>query len=364
MSVSESSPHAGARHGRRPLAIADIAKLAGVSPMTVSRVVNGGVGVAEATRRRVEAVMREVDFTPNASAQALRAGRARSIGFLSLTSELVGALAKVLVSLEQQARAAGYAVTVVTLDDINEQTVHQARRQFRQNAVEVVVVISPMVASRAAVEMLARSIPCVGIWTPPGTMRPVAAPDNERGGYLATSHLLDLGHRRIAHISGPRGWMETENRERGWRRALEERGLAPGPVIAGDWGPGSGFEAAQQILEDPDVTAIFVACDAMALGVLDAARLMGRSVPEDISIIGYDDIPEAQFYFPPLTTMAQRFYELGERAFHVAMQEIGEEEEQDAQPAQLDPVLVVRSTTASPRSRARAIRRRRATRTT
>jgi DNA-binding LacI/PurR family transcriptional regulator len=329
--------------------LADIARLAGVSNMTVSRVINGGTNVAAATRARVEDIMRAVDFAPNAAAQALRAGKARSIGFLSITSELVGALAKVLVRLEQCARDEGYAVTVATLDEINEVTIRQARRQFRQNGVEVVVVISPMIDSRPALELLARDFPCVGIWTPPGVMTPVPAPDNERGGLLATQHLIDLGHREIAHISGPKGWMETERRVRGWRTALDAAGLPARPPVEGDWGPASGYAAALEILADPSVTAIFVACDAMALGALEAARSLGRSVPGDLSVVGYDDIPEAQFYFPPLTTMAQHFYELGERAFHVAMQAIRVEETPVAQ-AELDPPLIVRGTTAPPRS--------------
>jgi DNA-binding LacI/PurR family transcriptional regulator len=170
--------------------------------------------------------------------------------------------------------------------------------------------------------------------------------DQEAGARLAVGHLLDLGHRRVAHISGPRDWVEASQRRAGWRQAHEERGVLPGAELDGDWSPASGYAAGLQIAEDGDVTAVFAGNDSMALGLLKALHERGRRVPEDISVIGFDDAPEAAYYWPALTTVAQEFSELGRRALALALAAVRGEEAPTV--GLIEPTLTVRDSTAPP----------------
>jgi len=170
--------------------------------------------------------------------------------------------------------------------------------------------------------------------------------DQEAGAALAVGHLLDLGHRHVAHVSGPRDWVEANQRRRGWRQAHEVRDLLPGPELDGDWSPESGYRAGLKIAADDQVTAVFAGNDSMALGLLKALHERGRRVPEDISVIGFDDVPEAAFYWPALTTVAQDFSELGRRALGLALAAV--RGDADATVELIAPTLALRASTAPP----------------
>jgi len=179
--------------------------------------------------------------------------------------------------------------------------------------------------------------------------QPMAAGvDQHAGARAATEHLLDLGHRHVAHVTGPKDWVEAEERREGWRAAQSDRGLLPGPELTGDWSAESGYAAGLRIAEDGDVTAVFAANDAMALGVLKALHEQGRRVPEDISVVGFDDVPEAAYYWPPLTTVNQDFGTLGRRALELTLRAL--DGEADPVAALVEPALVVRESTGPGRS--------------
>ena len=172
-----------------------------------------------------------------------------------------------------------------------------------------------------------------------------AGVDQQAGAILATDHLLELGHLRVAHVSGPPDWIEADQRRDGWRLAHQRRGLIPGPEIAGDWSAQSGYAAGLRISADPTQTAIFVASDAMALGVLKALHERGLRVPEDISVLGFDGVPESAYYWPALTTVVQDFSALGRRALELTLRSLDGEEA----PAVdlVEPTLLVRGSTGS-----------------
>jgi DNA-binding LacI/PurR family transcriptional regulator len=345
-SVSARTPDAGRP---RRASLKDVARVAGVSAMTASRVANGGPGVGDETRSRVLRVMAELDFVPNATARALKTGRAPALGYLALASQMQGSLLRTLESVEHTAREHGYGLMVASFPTIDADTVRLAQAQFQRDAVDAVIAISPLNESAEALALIAERIPTVGLWTPAGPVESIAADDNELGAQLATEHLLSLGHETVWHIAGPRGWMATDHRLAGWRRALEAAGRpVPEPRHAEHplWSAEAGFTEAMTLLADPDVTAVFAADDRMALGTLHAAARLGRAVPGDVSVVGYDDIPESGFYLPSLTTVHEEFELLGEAAVHAALARIGRDVSRERRP--IEPWLVTRATTAPP----------------
>jgi DNA-binding LacI/PurR family transcriptional regulator len=178
--------------------------------------------------------------------------------------------------------------------------------------------------------------------------QPMAAGiDQQEGARLAVDHLLDLGHRHVAHVTGPLEWVEAGQRRTGWQDAHARRDLLTGPEIAGDWSAHSGYLAGLRIADDPDVTAVFAGNDSMALGVLRALHERGRDVPEDISVVGFDDGPETAYYWPALTTVNQEFSLLGRRALDLAVRALSGEPSPVTD--LIVPTLVVRGSTAPPR---------------
>jgi DNA-binding LacI/PurR family transcriptional regulator len=173
------------------------------------------------------------------------------------------------------------------------------------------------------------------------------AVDNAEGAAVATRHLLDLGHRTVHHLCGPASWLDGEARVEGWRGALRTAGAPEPEALAGDWSAASGYQLGQRLAGDPSVTAVLCANDPMALGLLRALSEHGRRVPQDVSVIGFDDVPEAAYFPPPLTTMRQDFGELGRRALDTLVALIYDRGDAVA----ADPVapeLVIRSSTAAP----------------
>ncbi|GAB3903478.1 hypothetical protein GCM10027612_70020 [Microbispora bryophytorum subsp. camponoti] len=172
---------------------------------------------------------------------------------------------------------------------------------------------------------------------------PVAAVDQYAGAARATRHLLSLGHRTVRHLSGPPNWIDASGRVAGWRSVLEAEGREVPELLVGDWTAYSGYEIGKRLAHEPDVTAIFVANDHMAMGVLRALREMGRRVPEDVSVVGFDDVPEAAYFWPPLTTVRQNFGEVGRQAFQLLLDRIAGVEGEARR--MVEPELVVREST-------------------
>lgn len=331
--------------GPRSPSMAQVAELAGVSHQTVSRVLNDASLVKEETRARVLAAIEELGYRRNLAARLLATNRSRRIGMVSAHLALHGP-SMIATAVQEAGHVEGYDVSLIGLPELSAGALHGAVDRLCDEAVEAIVVA---VAHREAADMtrqLRLSIPVVMVEGVSAGQPLSAGIDQELGAELATAHLLDLGHRHVAHISGPRDWVEATQRRTGWRRAHEERGLLPGPELDGDWSPGSGYRAGLMIADDGDITAVFASNDSMALGLLRALHERGCRVPEDISVVGFDDLPEAAFYWPALTTVAQDFSELGRRALALAVAAV--RGDQTATVEFIVPTLEIRASTAAP----------------
>ena len=330
---------------RRTAVMADVARLAGVSHQTVSRVINDSAHVRAETRARVLAAMRTLDYRPNPAARALVTGRSRTLGVVSFDTTLYGP-ASTLFAIEQAAHAAGYFITIVSLLAMDRASVLGAVDRLRVQGVDGILVITPQEGAAAAVANLPSAVPVVAVEAGrPGSV-PVVAVDQFAGAVSATQLLLDLGHRTVWHIAGPPDFLEAQQRVEGWRATLDAAGAQAPPLLTGDWSPRSGYEVGRRLAEDPEVTAVFVANDQMALGVLRALHERGRSIPREISIVGFDDIPEAQYFTPPLTTVRQDFGEMGRSSLRLLLDLM-----QSGQPPSrltIAPELIVRRSTAPP----------------
>jgi DNA-binding LacI/PurR family transcriptional regulator len=318
-SSDDERPATGER--RRPAVMTDVAALAGVSHQTVSRVINGSTQVREETRERVLDAMRKLDYHANSVARALVTGRSRTLGVITFNTTLYGP-ASTLLGLERAAHAEGYSIGIVSLESLERTAVVEAIRRLRALSVAGIMVVAPHLATTRGLWDLPGDVPVVAVEAGPEDGVAVAAVDQYDGARLATQHLLDLGHRTVRHIAGPADWLEAQRRIDGWRETLDAAGAKSTPPLRGDWSPLSGYEVGRHLVADSDVTAVFVANDQMALGLLRALHEQGRDVPGDVSVVGFDDIPEAEFFTPPLTTVRQDFNEMGRRSLHLLLDQI------------------------------------------
>jgi DNA-binding LacI/PurR family transcriptional regulator len=299
----------------------DVAKLAQVSPQTVSRVVNAREYVGGDTRERVLMAMRELDYRPNQAAQALVTGRSRTLGVISIDSVAFGP-SSVLRGLERAARAHGYFVSVARLASLDRGSVLQALEQLQRQKVEGILVNAGRDGITNELDRRLLDIPVVAVEDTPEARVPIVAVDQVAAAAAATRLLLDLGHRSVAHIAGPRDWSAARRRSEGWRTTLEAAAVPVPPPLSGDWSVRSGYELGRRLAEDRGVTAIFAANDEMALGAMRAVFEAGREVPGDVSIIGFDDVPFARYLTPSLTTVRQDFKEIGERSVAMLLEAI------------------------------------------
>jgi DNA-binding LacI/PurR family transcriptional regulator len=336
---------------RRQAAMADVARLAGVSHQTVSRVINDSDRVAPETRDRVREAMRLLDYRPNSVARALVTGRSRTVGVIGFNTTLFGP-ASTLFGIERSAHEADYLTSVVSMPELTRDSVLLAVERLRRHNVEGVLAMAAESSMTAALAPVSRELSVVALEAEPVHGIPTVAIDQYGGAVSATRHLLELGHRRIAHIAGPAGSLESQLRLAGCRDTLAEAGQRlPAPEF-GDWSAGSGYELGLHVAADPEITAIFVANDQMALGALRALDEAGRHVPADVSIVGFDAIPESAFFTPPLTTIYQDFVEIGRRGFELLLRRIGDRES-PATHQVIASKLIVRASTAPPPARGR-----------
>ena len=328
--------------------MADVAALAGVSHQTVSRVLNAHPNVTPETRARVERAITQLGYRRNTAARALVTRRSRTLGVVSASTANYGP-ANTLIGIERAARAADYFVSFVSLAQVDRDTMQAALDHLVGSGVDGIVVMSPTRAAVGAVDGLSAGVPVVVVDGDISERTRGVAIDQVQGSRLATAHLLDLGHRTVHHVSGPQDWVAAEARVEGWREELRERGSVVPACLVGDWSAASGYAAGQHLAADPAVTAVFAGNDQMALGVLLALHEAGRAVPADVSVVGFDDIPEAPYLIPALTTVRQDFEELGRRCLEQLMALL----ENGVAPAAalIPPDLVVRASTAPPPTR-------------
>jgi DNA-binding LacI/PurR family transcriptional regulator len=326
--------------------MADVAKLAGVSHQTVSRVLNGMPGVRPETRDRVLEVVTELGYRRNLAARLLASSRSQSVGVVTWGTSQFGP-ANVLLALEAAARQTPYRLETINVTSMSTEAFRDAVDQLLERVVEAMVVIVPHETILREAKSLDLDIPTVVVEGDLSEVPLTVGVDNVQGARLATEHLLSLGHETVVHISGPMGWAEAHARRDGWRAELEAHGRRVPPLRwGGDWSASSGYQTGRSLAREPDVTAVFAANDQMALGFIRALHEQGRRVPEDVSVVGFDDLPEAQFFLPALTTVRQDFVELGRRAMNVLARVLDGEREPTAD--LVPTTLVVRESTAEP----------------
>ncbi len=302
-SASERDSHRSTPSGRVSMAM--VARRAGVSGQTVSRVVNDSPRVDPATRARVEKAMAELGYRPHRAARALRTGRTQTIGLVVTTLATVGN-SRMLQATAEAAERRGYALLVVTASD----TIADAFARLQDQGVDGAIVLNEASALTRAADLPA-GLRLVVVDAAAEEGFRVVSSDHAAGAADATGHLLRLGHTTVHHLAGPAGSFAAAERERGWREALVATGAEVPPVVRGDWSAESGYAVPEQL--DP-ATAIFVANDQMALGLIRGLADRGRRVPEDVSVVGFDDVPDAANYRPPLTTIRQDFAALADAA--------------------------------------------------
>jgi DNA-binding LacI/PurR family transcriptional regulator len=290
----------------------DVARRAGVSYQTVSRVINEHASVAPATRARVLEAIRELEYLPNAAARNLVTRRSRTAGIVSFGTTYYGP-SQMLANIEASFRERAYGLTLATLTELGLAELRSAVRQLRSRSVDGIVIIAPMLrVDGDEVQRLCGHVPFVMVDIALGGELPSVLIDQRYGGMLATRHLLELGHREIAEITGPLDWSGAQLRHQGTLAVLGEARLAPVSTVAGDWSAASGHWAAGRLLEaGAPFTALVASNDQMALGAMRALRERGLRIPQDISIVGFDDVPESAYFEPPLTTVRQDFASLG-----------------------------------------------------
>jgi DNA-binding LacI/PurR family transcriptional regulator len=329
--------------------MADVARAAGVSPMTVSRVLNGRPHVSVGTRIRVEDALQALRYRPNVAARALVTGRSGELAVMLFETGLNGA-ASTLFAIELAARREGYGLSLLSLPHINLTAINEATSRLRTRAIDGAIIIAPHTPAVEALRQVLADLPAVAVGGPHTPNLPLVAIDQEAGSQLATEHLLSLGHRTVWHIAGPSTSIDARSRANGWRRALHRAGLEPPPPIVGDWSARSGFAAGRQLATDLDATAVFVANHQMAFGVLCALESAGRTVPNDLSVVDFDDAPESPSYSPALTTVQQDSTAIGDCAIAILLDRIANPHNRPSR-LLLEPQLVIRDSTSHPPGR-------------
>ncbi|MGP4089815.1 LacI family DNA-binding transcriptional regulator [Streptomyces sp. KR55] len=332
----------------------DVARRAGVSQKTVSRVFNDEPYVSAEVRRRVLQAADELGYRRNNAARALASGRTRSIGVVTLGTALYGP-ASLLMGIERAVRDMGYALRVVNTMEGDPAGVAGAVDSLLDQGVDGIVISEPIdEGSDGTVDgagSLRVDVPVLVLGAPPLFAAPqvvTAGVVAELLARVATEHLLDLGHLTVHHLAGPGRWYAARDRLEGWRAALAARGRDAPPVVEGDWSAASGYAAGRALASDDAVTAVFAANDDMAIGLIRALTEAGRRVPDDVSVVGFDDIPVAGYVTPPLTTVRQPFDAVAQEGLKRLVHAI-ENPNADPLPASDPPVdLVVRASTAPP----------------
>jgi DNA-binding LacI/PurR family transcriptional regulator len=340
----------------RSVSIYDVAAAAGVSYQTVSRVINEHPNVKRSTRELVLATITRLGFRPNRAARALAGGPVQSVTVLISNTTLYGQRSA-LQGIEEAARIADFAMGVRVIESEETAVVADAvDRAIEQGGALIVVAFDR--AAKRALSAVPPGVPMVGIVETPqgdeGAGKPWVWIDDRRAAAEATAYLLGLGHRTVHYVSIPSS-ADSSQRLAGWRSALEQAGVSvPDPVLAG-WQPRSGYQAGQLLAADPEVTAVLCGNDDLALGVIRAMLEAGRPVPGDVSVVGFDDIPQAEFFTPSLTTVRLDFTELGRASFAALREQIGAAGTAEPRPR---PELIVRESSGPPPARHRSVRTR------
>jgi len=289
--------------------IFDVARLAGVSHQTVSRVLNGMPNVRPATRERVERAITQLRYSPSPAARALVTRRTRTIGLIAPSVPDHGP-ASIAMHFNIAAREARYSVDTISAPASDPAAVRAAMEALMRQRVDAIVLVIVDQGVLELVRGLDESIPIVASASAARRRPRIVSVDQYRGARGAVRHLVELGHTRILHLAGPTQAPDALERVRGWKDELAAHRLIATEPVYGDWSPDSGYALVSEMDIEPG-SALFVSNDLMALGAFTALREKGLDVPGDVSVVGFDDVPEAGFFYPPLTTVRQDFAALG-----------------------------------------------------
>ena len=288
-------------------AMTDVARLAGVSHQTVSRVLNDHPNVREQTRLRVRAAIAELGYRPNRAARALVTGRSQLIGVVAQNTTLYGP-ASLLAAFEQAAAEAGFAVSIGSVSVLDRRSIAEAVERHLDQRVDGIMVIAPVTSANEALDDLPADVPLVTIDGDPAGRPPLVTVDQVAGARAATRYLLDAGHRTVWHVSGPPEWFDSAGRIEGWREALRGGGAEVPPVVPGRLDGGLGLpgraDAGPDARGDRDLRGQRPPGAGHPAGAERAGAAGCRS---DVSLVGFDDVPEAAYFIPPLTTIRPDF---------------------------------------------------------
>jgi len=338
---------------RKRITIKDVAQAAGVSTQTVSRVMNKFSYVSEETRQRVESVVEELNYRPSTLARSLIQQRSYTLGVVTFGLKYIGP-SRTLNGVADKADELGYMLLMKELDNFDINSIDDVIDSLLARQVDGIIWVAPEIGDNHSWldERLEKiPVPVLFLAMQPRDGISSIATDNYQGGVLAVQHLLDCGRKKIGHISGPMSWWEADERKRGWRETLTKAGLdAPeSHCTEGNWSSASGELAFIQLLESfPDLDAVFVANDQMSLGVLGEAHRQNIKIPEQLAVIGFDNLPESAYFYPSLTTISQDLQMLGERSVQYVVEMIQARQGNQSVIAQsrfIQPTLIVREST-------------------
>lgn len=336
-----------AKNRTKRVTMREVAQESGVSYQTVSRVINEHPNVAPDTRARIQDVITRLNYRPSKAARSLAAKQSLTLAVITYGIEYYG-LTQMVVNIERYARKAGYDIIYSNIDLVDIDDLDNRVNSMAQWLVDGMILIAPI--KNAYYEQVIQqltSIPYILFDNAPDTQNPSIRFNQETGGFVITQHLIELGHQQLVTITGPQNWFGAESRMIGYHRALQSAGLTSVAQIEGDWTAQSGYTAMQKLIQHHTFTGVVAGNDQMALGAIHAMTEAGIHVPQDISIVGFDDIPEASFYLPALTTIKQDFHLLGQRGIQYLIDLI-----QDppivAGSRVIEPQLVIRNSTEPP----------------
>lgn len=321
--------------------IYDVARLAGVSHQTVTRFLNGFEGIRPATRAKVQAAIDELNYRPNGAARWLRSRQSNRIGILAHRMELSGP-GRIIAGATTAARSRGYVLDIASMDGEDAGSVDAALDVVMEHQIAGVFATAQTDVVRIAVENRGIDVP-ISIDSGEG-LASVGGNPRAHPGQLAAAHLADLGHRHVAFVNGPGVWIASGERRSGFLEVVRERGLDLVWESEGDWSAESGYRAARELPRE--VTAVALANDSMAIGLIFGLAERGIRVPDDVSVIGMDDAPESRFHLPSLSTIRLDFEGEGAYLMNVLIAKI-EGEDVAAVPGYRLPELVQRASTAA-----------------
>lgn len=306
----------------RPANLHDVARIAGVSHQTVSRVINGHPSLRPDTRDRVLAAIEELRYRPNQSARTLATRTSRTLGVVSSSAPNYGP-SSTLAGFVTACGEATYGVRVANLGGVSGLV--GAVDALVGQGVDGVVVVAATVDELAALEDLTPTKPLVVVTSQAGVPFSTVSVDQTSGATLATRHLIDQGHRHILHVAGPKTFPDANVRRAGWEATMRQAGLEVPVPLHGDWSAQAGYAIGIELADEPAFTAIFSGNDQMALGLVHALTSRGIRVPEDVSVVGFDDLPESAHFLPPLTTIRQDFDDVGREIVRVMLSLLGDQ---------------------------------------